>query len=44
MLHLQIKESESVRQSVNLFDNEVIYEASEPLENGDVATEDQSPK
>jgi len=26
-----------------MFDNEVIYEASEPLENGDAVTEDASP-
>ena len=27
-----------------MFDNEVIYEESEPLENGDVVTDEQTPR
>ena len=42
--HLNIKDTESVRHSVNMFDNEVIYEESEPLEDGDGVTGEPTPR
>jgi len=38
------QDRESVRDSVNMFDNEVIYEESEPLENGDIVNEEPTPR